>query len=81
MAANPYRFLPAVMIQAKLDKYSAAEDAILNNQSYSMDGVSLTRANLAEVRTAIGQLAQALRLQNGQAVTVVTPRVRMNCGY
>lgn len=33
-------------IESKLEKISDAIDAVLNEQSYSIDGVSYTRANL-----------------------------------
>jgi len=34
-----------------LAAYIAAETAVLKNQSYSMAGVTLTRSNLAEIRS------------------------------
>ena len=79
MAANPYRYLPLATIQTKLDQYNAAETAILTGAaSYSMNGVSITRAQLSQVQQAIGWLTQALRLQSGQAAIVATPVVRPN---
>jgi len=37
----------------RLSKYVEAEDKILNGQSYTISGRSLTRADLAEVRKGI----------------------------
>ncbi len=34
-----------------VDLYTSAEKAILNSQSYTLNGRSLTRANLAEIRS------------------------------
>jgi hypothetical protein len=42
-----------VQAQAQLDAYLAASLAISNNQSYSIAGRSLSRADLAEVNEAI----------------------------
>lgn len=74
MAANPYRYLPLATIQPLLAQYLAAQQAVLNGaQSYSMNGVSITRANLAGLESTIGLLSQAIRLQTGQAVLTARP--------
>ena len=39
--------------QEKLDGWLAAEDKLMAGQSYSINGRTLTRVNLAEVRDAI----------------------------
>lgn len=39
--------------EAKLSQYLAAEEAILTNQSYSIDGRSLTRADLDSVQKGV----------------------------
>ena len=39
--------------QAKLQTWLDAEDAVANNQSYSIGNRSLSRANLGEIREAV----------------------------
>lgn len=39
--------------EAKLAEYMTAETAVLGNQSYSMEGRSLTRADLAGIQQGI----------------------------
>ena len=39
--------------QAQLDKYLAAETAVLANQSYEIAGRKLTRADLAQIQAGI----------------------------
>lgn len=74
MAANPYRYLPLTTIQPLLSQYLAAQQAVLSGaQSYSMNGVSITRANLSGLESTIGLLSQAIRLQTGQAVLTARP--------
>ena len=41
------------MAQARLEKYLAAEEKILLGQAVDMDGVRLTRANLADVQQGV----------------------------
>ena len=42
--------------KARLKLYLAAEKAILSGQSYEIEGLKLTRANLKDVQTMIAQL-------------------------
>jgi hypothetical protein len=54
--------------ETRLDAYLAAEAKILGGQSVTMDGRSLVRANLAEVRTEIARLQMLVtREQNATA--------------
>lgn len=46
--------------QASLTKYRAALDAIATGQSYEINGRSMTRANLREVRETIEWLEQRI---------------------
>lgn len=39
--------------ESRLDQYYAAEEAVLNGQSYSIGSRSLTRANIKEIRDGI----------------------------
>ncbi|MBU1040246.1 MAG: hypothetical protein KKF77_04005 [Proteobacteria bacterium] len=60
-------------LQAKLVTYQNAEDAIvLGAQSYEIAGRKVTKANLAEIRTAIRDLELRIATlrgnRNGQAV-------------
>lgn len=61
--------------EAKLNEYLAAETAALQNQSYSIAGRSLTRANLKEIQDGItywNQKVQELdRNSSGRGRTVV----------
>lgn len=43
-------------IQARLRRYREAENAVLASQSYSVEGLSLTRADLGKVQTMIAEL-------------------------
>lgn len=48
--------MPAISLataQAQLEAYLAASLAVSQNQSYSIAGRSLSRANLSEIQTAI----------------------------
>ena len=49
----------------RLTLYLEAEEAVLAGQSYTLEGRSLTRANLSEIRTAIeGLLAAGVTLED-----------------
>jgi len=51
--------------EAKLSAYLAAEDAVLSGQSYTIAGRSLTRADLAHIRSGIAAWEQrVIRLDN-----------------
>ncbi|MBQ6112146.1 MAG: hypothetical protein IJQ77_11530 [Synergistaceae bacterium] len=52
------------IIEARLNLYLRAEKAILSGQSYSVEGLSLTRADLSEVQKLISELEREyLRLE------------------
>jgi hypothetical protein len=61
--------------QTKLDEYLAAETAVLNNQSYSIAGRSLTRANLKEIQDGItfwnNKVQELDRLNSGRGRTII----------
>lgn len=48
------------ILERRLLRYMEAEDAILSGQSYSVEGLSLTRADLDTVRKVIAQLDNQL---------------------
>lgn len=55
-------------IRERLRKYYEAETAILSGQSYSIEGLSLTRADLATVQSMIAKL-ENLILREAQRQT------------
>lgn len=62
-------------LQARLDLYYAAEEAILRNQAYRMpDGRELTRTSLKAVQDMIKTLEA--RVDAGQATPVAKGRAR-----
>lgn len=48
------------ILLARLERYQAAEDAILSAQSYTVDGMTLTRADLPRVQEIIEKLEREL---------------------
>ncbi len=48
-------------LEERLQTYYNAEASILSSQSYSINGKSLTRANLSEVRATIEKLEQKIK--------------------
>ena len=49
------------MNKKRLAMYYEAEQAILLNQSYTVDGMTLNRANLSHVQKMIERLEKAIR--------------------
>lgn len=59
------RFTRLDILNERLRMYYEAERSILQGQSYSMEGLTLTRANLDTVRKAIADLeSEIIRTQN-----------------
>jgi hypothetical protein len=55
--------------RARLKMYLEAEKAILSSQSYEIEGLKLTRADLAEVRKAITKLEdEVAKFSGGRGV-------------
>lgn len=54
------------MKKKRLDMYYEAEQAILLNQSYTVDGMTLNRANLSHVQKQINQLENEIRRADGK---------------
>lgn len=52
--------------KARLRLYYAAEKAILSNQSYELEGLKLTRANLKDVQTMISRLENEVAKLSGK---------------
>ncbi|MDR1875731.1 MAG: DUF6148 family protein, partial [Synergistaceae bacterium] len=51
--------------KARLRLYLTAEKAILSGQSYEIEGLKLTRANLKDVQAMIAQLEVAVEKLSG----------------
>jgi hypothetical protein len=63
--------------KARLKLYLAAEKAILSGQSYEIEGLKLTRANLKDVQTMVGKLeAEVSALSGGRRARMkfIVPR-------
>ncbi|MBC8581220.1 DUF6148 family protein [Zhenhengia yiwuensis] len=54
------------MKKKRLAMYYEAEQAILLNQSYTVDGMTLNRANLSHVQKQINQLENEIRRAAGK---------------
>lgn len=54
------------MKKKRLAMYYEAEQAILLNQSYTVDGMTLNRANLSHVQKQINQLENEIRRADGK---------------
>lgn len=63
------------MKKKRLEMYYEAEQAILLNQSYTVDGMTLNRANLSHVQKQIKQLENEIRRADskGRRVRRVIP--------
>ena len=63
-------------LNERLEMYRRAEAAILSSQSYEMEGMRLTRANLADVQKQIsrleGKIARLSRV--GGRLRVIVPK-------
>lgn len=63
--SNPFIGLDTATLTTLKTNAVNCLSAILVNQSYSLNGRTLTRANLAEVKDMVGQLQAALDLASG----------------
>lgn len=62
---NPFIGLPIGTLQSLQTAYIDCLTALASNQSYSLNGRSLTRVNLNDVQTALGNINAALAMANG----------------
>ena len=58
-------------------RYCEAEDAVLSGQSYSIGELSLTRADLSEIRKAINELDKAIMIEGRKVQGLTRSRVRV----
>jgi hypothetical protein len=59
-SSNPFIGLPLATLQTLQTAYVAAVTALASNQSYSLNGRTLQRADLDKVMTALGQINGAI---------------------
>ncbi len=63
--------------QAQYDKWLKANDAIIGGQSYVIDGITMNRANLSEIRRQVNYWAaqvNRLKLSESGGKMYSTPR-------
>jgi hypothetical protein len=66
-SSNAFIGLDVATLQTLQTAYIAALVALASNSSYSLNGRALTRSNLTEVRTTLGEINAALSDANGTA--------------
>jgi hypothetical protein len=64
-SSNAFIGLPLATLTALQTAYVSALTALASNQSYSLNGRALTRANLADVKAALGEINAAIAYENG----------------
>lgn len=62
---NPFIGLPIGTLQSLQTSYIDCLTALASNQSYSLNGRSLTRVNLNDVQTALGNINAAIAMASG----------------
>jgi hypothetical protein len=67
--SNPFLGLDAATLGTLKSKTLDAIQAVLLNQSYSLNGKSVTRANLPDLNQMLGQLQAAIDFANGDTAT------------
>ena len=67
---NPFLGIDTGTLNTLKTETTAAVRACLLNTSYSLNGKSVTRANLADLNQMLGQLQSAIDLYNGQTTNV-----------
>jgi len=64
---NPFLGLDAATLATLKTAFTEALLAVAKNQAYSLNGRSLTRANLSEIKTTLGQIVAAQQAADGSA--------------
>lgn len=67
---NPFIGIELATLQALKVKTVSAIEAVLLNQSYSLNGKSVSRADLGRLNEMLGQLQGGIDDANGNAQTV-----------
>lgn len=64
-SSNDFIGLDSATLSTLKTAYVNAITAVASNQSYSLNGRALTRANLSELRAALGQILAAIAYTDG----------------
>lgn len=67
---NPFEGLDLATLATLKTETLAAIRAVLVNSSYSLNGKSVTRADLGRLNTMLGQIMAAIDYQNGTSTDV-----------
>ena len=67
-SSNPFLGLDAATLTILKSETLDAVRAVLKNQSYSLNGKSVSRADLGRLNEMLGQVTAALDYQNGDSV-------------
>jgi hypothetical protein len=62
---NPFQGLDAATLAQLKTAFTDALLAVAKNQAYSLNGRSLTRANLTEIKNTLGQIVAAQQALDG----------------
>jgi hypothetical protein len=62
---NPFLGLDAATLAQLKTAFTDALLAVAKNQAYSLNGRSLTRANLSEIKNTLGQIISAQQFADG----------------
>ncbi len=65
-SSNPFLGLDAATLTTLKTEALDAVRAVLKNQSYSLNGKSVSRADLGKLNEMLGQLTDALSFQNDE---------------
>jgi hypothetical protein len=65
---NPFIGLDTATLTTLKTAYVSALTALAQNQAYSLNGRSLTRSNLTEVKTTLGQIQAAIDWNDNDGV-------------
>ena len=69
-SSNPFFGVEIGTLNALKQSVTNAISAVLLNQSYSLNGKSVTRANLQDLTQMLGQVQSAIDLYNGNTTNV-----------
>ena len=69
-SSNPFFGVEIDTLNALKTSVTNAISAVLLNQSYSLNGKSVTRANLADLTQMLGQVQSAIDLYNNNTTNV-----------
>jgi NTP pyrophosphatase (non-canonical NTP hydrolase) len=68
-SSNPFLGLDAATLTTLKSETLEAVRAVLKNQSYSLNGKSVSRADLSRLNEMLGQVSNALDLANDDTTT------------